>query len=141
MPEAAERPTGPKRRVKSPETFRQKALKAAEDSEKPSRKHLVRKGFGDAAKLTAQPFRRPYRSARKTRVARWLRRPIRLLGKVFVPVYFRRSWQELRLVTWPTPKVSRQLTWAVLVFAIVFGVAIALVDYGLDKIFRQILLK
>jgi preprotein translocase SecE subunit len=49
--------------------------------------------------------------------------------------------QELRLVTWPNWKQSRQLTFAVLVFAVIFGAAIAVVDYGLDKVFRNILLK
>jgi preprotein translocase SecE subunit len=66
---------------------------------------------------------------------------LRLLGKVLFPAYLRNSWQELRLVTWPNWKQSRQLTSAVLIFAIIFGAVIALVDYGLDKVFRSILLK
>ena len=57
-----------------------------------------------------------------------------------VPKYFRESWQELKKVTWPNRKQTIQLTLAVFVFAIVFAVFIAVVDYGLDKIFRKVLL-
>ena len=64
-----------------------------------------------------------------------------LIGKVLLPVYVRNSWKELKLVTWPSLKLSRQLTFAVLMFAVVFGAAIAGVDWGLDKLFRQVLLK
>jgi preprotein translocase SecE subunit len=70
-----------------------------------------------------------------------LRKPLRIIGLVIFPVYFRRSWQELKLVTWPGFKQSLRLTWAVLLFAIIFGTAVALVDYGLDAVFKRILLK
>lgn len=59
----------------------------------------------------------------------------------FVPKYFRESWAELKLVTWPTRKETWKLTLAVFVFAISFGAVIALVDFGLDKIFKALLLK
>lgn len=64
----------------------------------------------------------------------------RVLSKVLLINYFRSSWQELRQVTWPNRKETLKLTIAVFIFAIVFSLAIALVDYGLDKIFRKILL-
>ncbi len=56
------------------------------------------------------------------------------------PGYFRSSWQEVKLVTWPDRKTTTKLTIAVLAFAVVFGVVIAIIDYGLDKIFRALLL-
>lgn len=56
------------------------------------------------------------------------------------PRYFKESWQELKKVTWPNRKQTIQLTLAVFVFAIVFSVFVAVVDYGLDKIFRKVLL-
>jgi preprotein translocase SecE subunit len=64
-----------------------------------------------------------------------------LLGKILVPPYIRNSWKELKQVTWPNWKQSRQLTFAVLVFAVIFGAAVAIVDFGLDKLFKHILLK
>ena len=58
-----------------------------------------------------------------------------------IPRFFREAFQELRLVTWPGRKETWKLTTAVFVFAIVFGIAIAITDYGLDKLFRNIILK
>jgi preprotein translocase SecE subunit len=113
-----------KRLVKDPETFRERALKASEDSGKPARSAGIKQAGGKIASPVAFLFK-----------------PLRAIGRVIFPAYFRNSWQELRLVTWPTWKQSRQLTFAVLVFAVIFGAIIALVDYGLDKVFRNILLK
>jgi preprotein translocase SecE subunit len=44
-------------------------------------------------------------------------------------------------VTWPTWRESRRLTGAVILFSVIFGGLIAIVDYGLDKLFKQLLLK
>ena len=74
----------------------------------------------------------------KTRPARFIGR---ILAKIFFLRYFRESWQELRKVTWPGRRETLQLTFAVFVFAIVFGLMITIVDYGLNKLFEQILLK
>ncbi len=71
-------------------------------------------------------------------------KPVRAIGRVLSKVllinYFRSSWRELRQVTWPTRRETIKLTFAVFIFAIAFGLAIAAVDYGLDKIFKRILL-
>jgi preprotein translocase SecE subunit len=69
------------------------------------------------------------------------KKPFRIVGHILLPSYFRNSWKELRQVTWPNRRESWQLTSAVIVFAAIFGVMIALVDYGLDKLFKQVLLK
>jgi preprotein translocase subunit SecE len=63
------------------------------------------------------------------------------IGRFLLPKYFRNSWQELRKVSWPDRRQTARLTFAVIAFATVFGVAIAIVDYGLDKLFRELLLK
>jgi preprotein translocase SecE subunit len=68
-------------------------------------------------------------------------RAVRFIGRILGLGYFRRSWQELKHVTWPTRREGRRLTTAVIIFSIVFGALIAVVDYGLDKLFRQVLLK
>ncbi len=67
----------------------------------------------------------------------------RFLGKKrsIIPKYFKESWAELKMVTWPDRKTTVKLTIAVLTFAIVFGLAIAVIDYGLDKIFRYLILE
>lgn len=127
---ADEQPSKPKRLVKNPETFRERALKASEASSKPSRTSGVKRTGGKVAKPVAVPFKKAAGT-----------KPARILGRFILFRYIRDSWFELKKVTWPSWKQSRQLTVAVLIFAVVFGVLIAVVDYGLDKIFRNILFK
>lgn len=67
--------------------------------------------------------------------------PMRLLGRILGFRFIRDSWRELRGVTWPTFRESRHLTAAVIIFSIVFGTIIAFADYGLDKLFKQLLIK
>jgi preprotein translocase SecE subunit len=69
------------------------------------------------------------------------KQPFKFLGHVLWPAYFRNSWKEMRQVTWPNRRESMQLTTAVIIFATVFGLMIAIVDFGLDKLFKQVLLK
>ncbi len=123
-----------KRRVKNPETFRERAVKAAETSGKPKRSAGLRRA---GSKVTGPVFGPAAQALGKL----FSLKPFRLVGKILLPVYIRRSWHELRLVTWPSWKESRRLTVAVLIFAVVFGASIALVDYGLDIVFKHILLK
>lgn len=68
-------------------------------------------------------------------------RAIRFIGRILGFSYVRSSWKELKDVTWPSWQESRRLTTAVIIFSVIFGVLIALVDYGLDKLFKQVLLK
>jgi preprotein translocase SecE subunit len=68
-------------------------------------------------------------------------KPFRLVGRILVPRYFRASWRELRQVTWPDGKQTRQLTSAVILFSVVFGALVAAFDYGLDKLFKQVIIK
>lgn len=126
-----------KRRVKNPQTFRQRAMKAAEASDKPAKASRLK---SKSAKATG-PVRRTARRAANTKPLKPLHKPARLFGKVVVPPYLRSSLSELKLVTWPNWTESRRLTTAVLIFAVIFGATIAGVDWGLDKIFKHILLK
>ena len=130
-----------KRRVKNPETFRERAVKAGEASDQPKKAAKLKKAAAKPVNAISRPVRQASKKASQFRVVRWLGKLLRFIGKIVFPVYFRRAWQELKLVTWPSWKESRQLTFAVIVFAAIFGAAIAAVDYGLDKVFRNILLK
>ena len=71
-------------------------------------------------------------------------RPVRFIGRIIAKIlfikYFVESWRELKQVTWPGRRETLQLTFAVFVFAIVFGLMITVVDYGLNKLFEKILL-
>ncbi len=139
MAEPESRPK--KRLVKNPETFRERAVKAVEASDKPRRRHRIWNGFKRVLRPIFSPIARGIRALFRHQPFKFIARVSRWIGLVLVPPYFRKSWHELRKVTWPNWKQSRQLTFAVLVFAVVFGAMVAIVDYGLDKLFRAVLLK
>jgi len=119
-----------KPRVRKAETVRdltEKQIKKAESKE-PSKSLRARK----QAKKTASKFSFllwPFRT-----------RPAKFLGRILVPKYFRNSFRELRLVTWPSRKETWSLTFAVLIFAVAFGVFITLVDLIFDKVIKRIVL-
>jgi preprotein translocase SecE subunit len=128
--EVAEEPTGKRRLVKKVETVREKADKAEESSRQPRRLQTTKR-------RAAAPFRAAGSAGRTLGKFK----PFRILGFILVPPYFRNSWKELRQVTWPTFPVALRLTFAVIIFALVFGCLVAGLDYGLEKIFKQVLLK
>jgi preprotein translocase SecE subunit len=130
-----------KRLVKNPETFRERAIKASENTDKPRRISRVRSLVSRLLKPVFRPIGHSLNKLFSVQPFKTIAKLARLIGLVLLPVYIRRSWKELRLVSWPTMRQSFQLTYAVLAFAVVFGGAVAGVDYGLDKIFRHILLK
>ncbi|MDL2342180.1 MAG: preprotein translocase subunit SecE [Patescibacteria group bacterium] len=125
------------RKVKNPETFRERALKASEQSQQPDRRSRIRSVAGKPAR----PIAGIAKKASGNKVLRVLAKPFRLLGRILFPKYFRNSYRELRQVQWPDRRESRQLTFAVLAFAFVFGAFVAILDFGLDKLFRGVLLK
>ncbi len=120
---------------KSKTSFRERNQKAAEAHDKPKR---IRKAAASAARpvgklgsaLTAEYHLIPQKE-----------KPGFLFkSRRATPSYFVKAWQELRLVTWPKRKETWKLVFAVYVFAIGLGLAIALLDYGLDKLFRDVIL-
>lgn len=128
---------------KKPElTVRERSAQA-----QPVKRKLVR----NTATKASQPFRAIGRFIAKiVRPFRFLlwpfkTRPARFVGRVLVAIfflrYFRNAWKELKLVSWPSRKETWQLTFAVFVFAIVFAVFITAIDFGLDKLFRNVILK
>ncbi|MEK7152374.1 MAG: preprotein translocase subunit SecE [Patescibacteria group bacterium] len=127
----AEKPAKSKRRVvKKAETVREKTEKAVEDSKQPRRLHITKRRVGV-----------PFRAAGKGAKTLGKFRPFRIIGLILIPPYLRNSWKELRQVTWPKFRESLRLTFAVFAFAAIFGALVALIDYGLDKIFKEVLLK
>ncbi|HZM63991.1 MAG TPA: preprotein translocase subunit SecE [Candidatus Saccharimonadales bacterium] len=67
-------------------------------------------------------------------------RGIKKVGRYIVPGYFKKSWEELKQVTWPTGRDTFKLTIAVIIFSILFGLMVTVVDFGLDKVFRKVLI-
>lgn len=135
-----------KRRLRAPsETVRERAVKAQSTAGKPAKKGKIRRFFG----VLRWPFKGLAWLAHKPPLKqighglRWFfsLRFMRFLGKVLGLRFLANSWKELKLVTWPTASQSRQLTIAVIIFSVIFGGLIAIVDYGLDKLFKQVILK
>ena len=62
------------------------------------------------------------------------------IGRVILPGFLRGAFQEIKQTTWPGRSETLRLAWAVFVFAIIFSIIVAGLDYVLDKIFRSIIL-
>lgn len=121
-------------RQKKVQTVRERTAVNAQD--KPKR---IRKG---AAKL-ANPVKKLNKVGGgkeyhiplpDNKAGRFLRRRARLW-----PKFFGEAWAEIRQVTWPNRKQTIRLTFAVFIFALIFGIMVALLDYGLDKLFREVI--
>lgn len=129
-------PAKPKRRVvKKAETVREKTSKSANGKNAKSNKQPGVLGL--TLRYITAPFR--WIGRRLAKLGRF--KFFRILGLIFWPPYFRNSWKELRQVTWPNRRETWHLTLAVIIFAIIFGALIAGVDYGLDKIFRKLIIE
>jgi len=127
----AEESGKPKRRiVKKTETVREKAEKAVEDAKQPRRLQTTKR-------RASAPFRAIGKQSAK--LGRF--KLFRIIGLILVPPYFRNSWKELRQVTWTKRKDSFRLTGAVICFAVVFGLIVFVLDFFLDKLFKEVLLK
>lgn len=131
---AQEEQKKPKRRIRKVETIREKNEKALKGEGKINKRQAVWQGFTAPIRLVGRGF-----SAIGSKLGKF--KVFRIIGRILWPYYFRNSWKELRQVTWPTGKQTRQLTVAVLAFAIVFGCIVFVIDFGLDKLFREVLLK
>lgn len=133
-----------KKRIRKVETVRERAEKAQKSVDKPKR-------IRSTATKATKPFKliwlglvtvlRPFRFVLKP----FKTRPARFIGRILANVlflgYVRNSWKEVKQVTWPSRKETLRLSLAVFVFAFVFGVTIAITDYGLDQVFKRILLQ
>lgn len=134
--------TKQKSKAKSP-SMRESAAQARQKADKPRRLQTRTKAAGKPLRLLGKLLRMVFRPFRfvlipfKTRPARFIGR---LISKVLFLGYFINSWRELRQVEWPNRKQTIQLTLAVFCFAIVFATIVTSVDYGLDKLFRKVLL-
>lgn len=125
-------------RKKKTETLRERSERATQDVGKSKTRH-IRKTAG----VAARPFKAAHRIGKKeyylpmpkNRFGRFMNKRRRLF-----PSYFKEAFAELKKVEWPNNKTTIRLTLAVFIFSIVFGTLIAIVDYGLDKVFKKVFL-
>lgn len=114
-------------RAKSGKRLRRSANKASQPVRVAGR--LIAKVFRPLAFLLV-PFR--------TRPARFVGR---ILATVLLINYVRSSWKELRQVTWTSRRETLRLTGAVFLFSIGLSILISVTDYGLDKVFKNLILR
>lgn len=145
----------PKRRLKATPTFREQSEKQDAKLQSP-KKGLTKRFFGS---VLFAPVRLLWRGAKRlaigigrsrlgktvaaiymSRVFTPIRFIVKIVSKILLVQYFYNAFQELRLVTWPTNRVTWRLTGAVLAFGIIFGLAIAGMDFVLEKAFREVLI-
>lgn len=125
-----------KRRIKKTETVRERAGRAQKDSAKPRR---IKK----AADKTARPLsllrqahqKEVYLPLPDNKIGAFLNKRRRL-----VPKFLRGAWAEIRQVTWPTRRETIKFTFAVVMFAFFLGALITITDFGLEKLFKEVLL-
>ena len=123
-----------KRKLRPAQTVREKA--EAANVVKPVK---IKRRSVVASKI-ALPFKKTGAFLAKYKFFRGVAKVLKFIGRIIVPGYFRSSWAEIKLVTWPSRRETRRLTMAVIGFAVVFGVVIASLDYGLGHLFRIIIL-
>lgn len=127
-----------KARIRTPESMRDKAEKAQTSRAKPRR-----------IKKASSAVKRPLKKVRKAVSKDYYLitpsdsgvRGFLTKKRRFIPKYFMASYTELKLVTWPNRRETTNLMLAVFIFAIVFGLLITVVDYGLEKLFKEVFLK
>lgn len=128
-----------KPRVRKTETIRERTQRATAKAEARAAKPESR--FKRLLKKTGRLFS-PLKKPLHFITAPLRTRPIRFIGRwigrILWPRYFRNSYRELRQVHWPTRRETWKMTFAVLVFALVFGLGAAGIDWVLDNAIQRI---
>lgn len=124
----------PKRLARKNQTVRQRAQASTNSRPKRFRK--------SAGKIT-QPLKKASAVGKKefhmplpdNRIGGLLSKRVRF------PRFLREAWHEIRLVTWPNARDTFRLTMAVFIFSVVFATIVGILDYGLGKLFREVIIK
>ena len=95
------------------------STKTVEKSSKPSTK--AKRTDNKSAKQTKKPF--------------ILFRPFIALGR-----YIRDSWRELRKVEWPSRRATWKMTLAVIVFCVIIGVLVLVLDWASQWLIQEVIL-
>ena len=85
---------------------------------------------------------------------RWLNKPVKVHAdykqdslaaglakeRSLMPTYVRNSFNEIRMVSWPTFPAAMRLTFAVFFFAAFFALVVTVLDWVLTQVFEEIIL-
>lgn len=121
--------------AKKKSSMRESAAKTRANAAKPKR---VRKAASAASKpvgAVSKALRQEYHVIpRGDKESFWTK------SRSFTPTYFKNAWNEVKQVSWPGRSETWRLVFAVFIFAIVMGLMIALLDYVLEKVLREVIL-
>ncbi len=130
----------PKKKPASKKSTKPTMRELAKSSSSPKKRTLKEKSSS-----SLRPLKRLRRKSDKKRKLPKLpdNRLGRILDKILfaLPRYFKNSWKEIRLTTWPGRRETIRLTFAVFIFSTVFAVFVAVLDFGLDKLFKHLVTK
>lgn len=142
-----------KRRLRAAPTLREQTEGQSTKADKPSRLkrfwktklfapvRALGRGIRAAARYIAKgPIGRVTKAVAMSKPLWPVRFLLKILGKILLVSYFRNSWKELRQVVWPNNVTTWKLTFAVILFAIIFGLLIAGLDWVFERVFREIIL-
>jgi len=116
-------------------SMRESSAKSRQKSEKPKRVRRAAKAATKPVSSVGTAITKEYHVLPQKDGGKFFTK-----SRSLVPRYFKASWQELRLVTWPGRKETWKLVFAVFVFSIVLGISIAVLDFGLEKLLREVIL-
>jgi preprotein translocase SecE subunit len=148
-PQATEKK--PKRILRAAPTLREQTAKSTADA-KPTKVSKVSKTFAMPFKIVGKAVQRVVLAIAQSPIGAaatfiWgsalfipVRFIVRILAKVLLVRYFMQSFQELKLVTWPDARTTARLTFAVTMFAVIFGLIVAGMDFVFEKLFREVIL-
>ncbi len=116
---------------------RYKADESSEDDKVVETKKVSsKKTTKPATKVAAVAVKKTSKAQKSKKVRKPLKllAPLRALGGYFVG-----SWRELRQVRWPNRKQTWALTLAVILFSLLLGVLIFLLDAGFTLLFKNVI--
>lgn len=65
-------------------------------------------------------------------------RILRRIGRIIFPRFISDAGREITLVKWPNFRETTRLTLAVFIFSVIFAAIVGVLDFGLDKLFREV---
>ena len=145
-------------------TYNDNQTDAMEQSDKKSRKRNLEDNPAPEAEAPRSPLGRALRLLGLgvklvlfpfVWLFRWLNRPVKVHAdygeqnsvmsglakeRSLMPAYIRNSFNEIKLVSWPTFPAAMKLTFAVFFFAAFFAVVVTALDWVLTQVFEEIIL-
>jgi preprotein translocase SecE subunit len=123
---------------KKRETIRERADKSEAKAGKAPRTRKFASAVGGRASKVGGFLQKEYTPLKmnNSKVGRALGKKSRL-----TPMYFVNAAREMKMVTWPSARMVAKLTTAVFLFSFFLSALVKAMDYGFDKLFKNVILK